>query len=215
MLPRRPAVAYASDRFSPYFESPEAFGLSRPEPIRAYRHVFPFGNEELARLAYYFSFNDSESSTGNMPQGQTPDYVQPTLSALENWRRLAGTVTLRGQDREQDLLILFDTRPVARSFEHRLRGWARTLYCYCDTARRLPQIVERFRTEDGAVDESVISRKLSEWVDANIMICIENAYLSLALIGESSTFRRTEVDAGLTMPNGITCETTRSEFSSR
>ena len=58
------------DRFSPYFESPAAFGLSRPRPIRAYRHVYPFGDEELARLAYYFSCDEPEStSTERHPVG--------------------------------------------------------------------------------------------------------------------------------------------------
>jgi hypothetical protein len=46
--------------------------------------------------------------------------VQPTLAALENWRGLAGTATLRVLDHPECLLILFDTRPVARSFEYRL-----------------------------------------------------------------------------------------------
>jgi hypothetical protein len=106
--------------------------------------------------------------------------VQPTLAALENWRGLAGTVTLRGLDHPEGLLILFDTRPIARSFEYRLRGWARTLYCYCDTARRMPQIVQRVKEEDDSVDEPEIRRKLNEWMNANIMVCIDGAYLSLA-----------------------------------
>jgi hypothetical protein len=91
-----------------------------------------------------------------------------------------------GLDHPENLLILFDTRPIARSFEYRLRGWARTLYCYCDTARRLPQIVQRVREEDDSVDESEIGRKLNEWIDACIMVCIDGAYLSLALVLDRS-----------------------------
>jgi len=163
------------DRFSPYFESPEAFGLSPPRPIRAYCHVFPFADEELASLAYYFAFEGPQSTTGDTQPSGAPGYVQPTLAALENWRGLAGTVTLRGLDHPEGLLILFDTRPVARSFEYRLRGWARTLYCYCDTARRMPQIVQRIKQEDDSVDEPKIRRKLNEWMDANIMVCVDGA----------------------------------------
>ena len=170
------------DRFSPYFESPEASGLSPPRPIRAYRHVFPFGGEGLASLAYYFAVEGPQSTTEDTQPSGAPGYVQPALAALENWRELAGTVTLRGHDHPEGLLILFDTRPVARSFEYRLRGWARTLYCYCDTARRLPQIIQRIKEEDGSVDEPEIRRKLNEWIDACIMVCIDGAYLSLALV---------------------------------
>ena len=95
---------------------------------------------------------------------------------------MAGTVTLRGHDHPEGLLIIFDTRPVARSFEYRLHGWARTLYSYCDTARSIPQIVQRVRAESDSVDEPEIHRKLDEWLDANIMICIDGVYLSLALM---------------------------------
>ena len=169
------------DRFSPYFESPAAFGLSPPRPIRAYRHVFPFGDEDLAGLAYYFASEGTQTTTGNTQASGAPAYVQPTLAALENWRGLAGTVTLRGHDHSEGLLVLFDTRPIASSFEYRLRGWARILYGYCDTARRLPQIVHRVREEDGAVAEPEICRKLNEWIAASLMVCIDGAYLSLAL----------------------------------
>ena len=170
------------DRFSPYFESPEAFGLPRPRPIRAYRHVFPFGDDELASLAYYFAVEGPQSTTGEAQPSGTPAYVQPTLAALENWRELAGTVTLRGLDQPEGLLILFDTRPIARSFEYRLRGWSRTLYCYCDIARPLRQIVQRVKEEDDSVEEPEIRGKLNEWTDASIMVCIDGAYLSLALL---------------------------------
>jgi len=175
------------DRFSPYFESPEAFGLSPPRPIRAYRHVFPFGDEDLASLAYYFACEGPQSTTGDIQPSGGPAYVQPTLAALENWRGLAGTVTLRGHDHPEGLLVVFDTRPIARSFEYRLRGWARILYCYCDTARRLPQIVQRAQEEDDSVDEPEIRRKLNEWIDASLMVCIEGAYLSLALVWDRSS----------------------------
>ncbi len=169
------------DRYSPYFESPESFGLSSPRPIRAYRHVFPFGAEELGRLAYYFAVEGPDSTTEDTQPSGAPAYVQPTLAALENWRGLAGTVTLRGRDHPEGLLILLDTRPVARSFEYRLRGWRRTLYLYCDTARRFPQVVQRVQAEDGSVDEPEIRRMLNEWIDASLMVSIDGAYLSLAL----------------------------------
>ena len=121
------------DRFSPYFESPDRFGLHPPQPIEAYRHVFPFEDEELARLAYYFTA-EGLPTTGRQAGPLTIRRLQRTLAALENWRELAGTVTLQGHDQPDGLLVLFDTRPIAASFEHRLRGWARALYLHCDIA---------------------------------------------------------------------------------
>jgi hypothetical protein len=122
---------------------------------------------------------DAQASALGLLYGQP----QPPTRLSPSW----DTTNHGGVQREvSNLLILFDTRPIARSFEYRLRGWARTLYCYCDTARRLPQIVQRVREEDDSVDEPEIGRKLNEWIDACIMVCIDGAYLSLALVLDRS-----------------------------
>ena len=42
------------DRFSPLFEDPDAHGVGEVEPVEAYRHLYPFPAESVARLAYYF-----------------------------------------------------------------------------------------------------------------------------------------------------------------
>ncbi len=50
------------------------------------------------------------------------------------------------------------------------------------TDRRLPQIVERVKGEDDSIDEPEIRRKLNELMYVNVMIYIDGAYLSLALV---------------------------------
>jgi ribosomal peptide maturation radical SAM protein 1 len=164
------------DRFSPYFEVPETFGLPGPRPVAAYRHIFPFDDGHIARLAYYFIVDD------HPPPAEGPRYLQSTLNALENWRALAGSVTLRGHDQPDGVLVLLDTRPIARSFEYRLRGWARSLYLHCDTARPLRQIVRHLKNAHVPVEELEITEQLRQWLDAGIMVCVDDAYLSLALI---------------------------------
>ncbi len=68
------------------------------------------------------------------------------------------------------------------AFEHRLRGWARTLYLYCDSARRMPQLIQQVHDEDPGVEETEIHRKLCEWIEAGVLVKIDDAYLSLALM---------------------------------
>lgn len=164
------------DRFSPYFEHPEAFGLPRPRPIGAYRHVYPFTEDQLANLAYYFKVDDAPAPA------DVPGHVQPTLTALEAWRAGAGNATLRGHDQPDGVLVILDTRPVAHAFEYRLRGWARELYLYCDTARPLQQIVRYSRHSGLSVEQPEICDKLEEWLKARIMVCIDKAYLSIAMV---------------------------------
>lgn len=161
------------DRFSPYFREPGAFGLGRLRPAAAYRHVYPFDEGSLARLAYYFECD-------GRPAG-VPDHVRPVLDAVERWRELAGTVTLRQHDLDGRSLLLHDTRPVARAFEHRLTGLDRVLYRFCDRARPLESVVRRAREVDPEVGGDDVARRLERWVGDAIMVRLDGVYLSLAL----------------------------------
>lgn len=55
--PTGPAGLVRLDRFSPYFQEPEANGIVRVRPAAAYHYVDPFPEERLAHLAYYFDFD--------------------------------------------------------------------------------------------------------------------------------------------------------------
>jgi radical SAM superfamily enzyme YgiQ (UPF0313 family) len=164
------------DRFSPYFGDPERWGMANPRPNRAFRHVYPFPEESLARMAYYFEYDYAD--------GRNPlDYVAPVLEAFRTWRDLQGTVTLRYWDRPDGVLILNDTRPCAAAFQRRLTGLARQVYLYCDTGRTLEKIVEMAAQSDepGPTGAAAVRRMLDEWVAARIMALLDNRYLSLAL----------------------------------
>ena len=86
-----PAVATGRvrlDRFSPYFQDPPAaHGMANPRPIPAFRYVYPFPDEVLARLAYYYEYDYAD--------GRTLDYVAPPWPRSSVARELAGQVTLR------------------------------------------------------------------------------------------------------------------------
>ena len=164
------------DRFSPYFGNPERWGMSTPRPNRAFRHVYPFPEDSLARMAYYFEYDYAD--------GRNPmDYVAPVLEAFQTWRDLQGTVTLRYWDRPDGVLILNDTRPCAAAFQRRLTGWARQVYLDCDTGRTLEKIVEMAEEvpDTFAPDAATIKQMLDEWIAARIMVLLDNRYLSLAL----------------------------------
>jgi len=45
-----------ADRFSPYFQRPDSFGI-RIEPAPAYRFIYPFDESSVQRLAYHFNMN--------------------------------------------------------------------------------------------------------------------------------------------------------------
>jgi ribosomal peptide maturation radical SAM protein 1 len=56
------------DRFSPYFQHPEAYGMVHIRSNAAYHYVYPFSEESLASLAYFFDFDYAD---GRQPETYT------------------------------------------------------------------------------------------------------------------------------------------------
>ena len=168
------------DRFAPFFNDPQAWGMQNPRPCRAFQCVYPFEDDALSRLAYYFEYDYAD--------GRDPlQYVGPALAEIEAWQQMAGTVTLRQFDRDDGLTLLTDTRPCAAAFQHRLTGWHRALYQFCDAGKSLKTVLAR--TSEWSMGESVeqseVRQLLDQWLTDRLTVLIDDRYLSLALRGET------------------------------
>ncbi len=164
------------DRFSPYFEDPQAYGMKDPRPSRAFGYVYPFSEDTLRRMAYYYEYDYADGR-------KVLDYVGPMLQAAKTWQQLNRTVTLRAFDRGDGVLILTDTRGDAAVFQQRLTGIQRAVYLFCDSGHTLRKIVEHVAgiTEESPPDETTLRRMLDRWIDSRLMVHLDNRYLSLAL----------------------------------
>ena len=161
------------DRFSPYFEDPEAHGLVNPRPHWSLRFVYPFPEEVLRRLAYSYEFDFED--------GRNPEiYAREALQAARQWQELKGQTTFRAFDREDGVLILTDTRPCAREFQARLKGWMRDLYLFCDQGRTFRSIAEFVGSRLGGPDSATLRQTLSQWLQNRWMAFVDDHYLSLA-----------------------------------
>jgi len=164
------------DRFSPYFEDPAAHGMANPRPNRAFGYVYPFGDDVLRRMAYYYEYDYAD--------GRNPlDYAAPMLQAVQTWQDLNRSVTLSAYDRPDGVLILHDTRPGAETFERRLTGVERLVYLDCDAGRSLGNIARRLKDQPAGqrMEEAPLGRLLDGWVHQRIMARLDGRYLSLAL----------------------------------
>ena len=176
LAPPQTAGRVRADRFSPYFDAPERYGIAHLRPHRAFQHVYPFSPDVLGRLAYYFDYDYAD---GREPR----QYVGPLLDAVAEWQRLAGTVALRSWDRPDGVLLITDTRPGAEVFQRRLTRVERAIYRFCDSGRTLPEIAGHVAATFGAgeADESAIGALLAAWVAGRLMVHLDGHYLSLAL----------------------------------
>jgi ribosomal peptide maturation radical SAM protein 1 len=153
------------DRFSPDFDHAAERGLTCVEPVPAYRYVFPLPKENVARLAYYFTYSYAEPRD---PEA----YTRPLREGLAAWRRAYASSTLFAVD-EGERLLIWDLRPIARKRLTVLTGVSREVYLACDAIRGIRQLPV------GADDA------LPPLVEQGLMIQEGVRYLSLAIqVGE-------------------------------
>ncbi|HKR23008.1 MAG TPA: RiPP maturation radical SAM C-methyltransferase, partial [Pyrinomonadaceae bacterium] len=162
------------DRYSPYFNDPENFGLVNVGPARVYSYVYPFAKTDLADLAYYYEFSFGD----NLEPAQ---YIGPVLQHLKDWSTVASREgQLRAVYSDGDLTIE-DSREDTGARRLKLSNWQSRLYEFCDQARSLTMI-ESWRSQhhpEIASDE--LDSFLERLVTSRLMVRDRDQYLSVAV----------------------------------
>ena len=133
------AVPIEYVRFSPYHRDAEQYGFELvPEP--AYHQVYPFDDDQLRDLVYYFANRGEQPSAGI---GQ-----QLLVAWLGVWRdqHRSSKAPLLTMRRDDDAIEIVDTRSCATASQHHLTGLAARVYLDCDEATDRRSLVDR----DGA-----------------------------------------------------------------
>ena len=164
------------DRFSPYFETPDAFGFTHVRPIRPFETLYPFPPESLQRIAYYFDFDYRK-------EVDPRDCAAEVVASVHNWCRSAEPGTLQGINGPDGTLVLRDTRSDALRPEVVLRQRERAAYVFCDEIRSLDSIARHLASSfpDSPVPAGALRRFLDALVAGRLMVTDGRAYLSLAV----------------------------------
>jgi ribosomal peptide maturation radical SAM protein 1 len=169
------------DRFSPYFHDPQSYGIINVIPVEAYHYIYPFAQDVVARLAYYFDFDYDD---GRIPESYTGMLNQ----AIEKWHDHENDGSLQYM-RSNGRITLYDTRASARKMEIVLEGLTRAIYEFCDEGQTFPTIL-RFAAQaaesgdsfgTGSINQEQIQAILDELVEARVMLHADDRYLSLAI----------------------------------
>jgi ribosomal peptide maturation radical SAM protein 1 len=114
------------DRFSPYHERPEAWGLEVLGPLPHDRLIYPTDEETLADLAYTFEYRHAD--------GRDPEaYVIPLRRAIERWQANgpAGYRALRYR-RGPGFLVIRDRRPGLEAADYTFDDHEARIYLACE-----------------------------------------------------------------------------------
>jgi ribosomal peptide maturation radical SAM protein 1 len=163
------AIAKArADRGSPMYTDPESQSISRLVPSPCYDYLFPKDRFNLSRVSYYF-----EHEMSNTVEDAQYNEI---FAAVDDWQ-------LRWRQRPRPYLryrkawatiIISDGRNCSPRTTTYTDDYA-TLYEYCADAHSRKEISARFD------DAPWVDGALEEFVDKNLMVHLDNKYLSLAL----------------------------------
>ncbi len=103
--------ALSIDRFSPYFEQGELYGLSKIRPMGAYLEVFP-DYSDINKIAYHFEADYQSESRDNL------DVIKEIENVVVKWRELWKEKikpTLSVSPISDSTYLLFDSRSCANN----------------------------------------------------------------------------------------------------
>ena len=172
------------DRFSPYFETPEAFGLRVTTPLPFYRHVYDLDPATLFDLAYHFR---AEHVDGRDPRS----YVAPLVEAIDRWQAqgVSGYRSLRYR-RGPGFIIVDDRRPGLRAQRYEFDAVEAELYLACDAGETVSSLLAQ--RPDADLTEGDVRDFLDDLVASGLVYREGDRYLSLAIPDDPVELRRLE-----------------------
>ena len=166
------------DRFSPYFQRPEQFGIKDVRPIPVYRFLYPIEGLRHERISYYFHF-------GYEPAARASPAAHAAVRLAEALRDRAEEGSLRALPHRDGGLHLADTRSQAKTAALKLSVFERCIVMRIDEVSSVSQVVEAlaqaFPTKRFAEED--VRAFLDELVDLDMALTDGNDnYLGLALM---------------------------------
>jgi ribosomal peptide maturation radical SAM protein 1 len=158
------------DRFSPYHEAPEGFGMTAVRPLGPYRHLYDVEPAELMKIAYYFEFAYAD--------GRDLGYVAPALDRVNAWVEAGRRGVLAVQPHPDGSAVVMDTRSGSPR-GHSLEPWQAELFAAMDSVTTQSALVglavSLGETEEAALDF------LHACLELRIAAQVGNRWLGLAV----------------------------------
>lgn len=162
------------DRFSPYFNDYEKYGMTNVRPFAVYRYLYPLPECSLRNLVYFFEYDYEYTQA---PQ----QYIQQVKDKVESWKTSTGC-SLNKTYSDSPEMILTDTRPNRVHHTVGINGVQREVYDYCDQKRSFTTIIDFVKNKYPVPDEfeKWLKDFLELMISWRLMIRENDNYLSLA-----------------------------------
>ena len=163
------------DRFSPNFTDWRARGFTNVAPMPAYGHVFPFGPDDLAEIAYYFRYAHPQLERAQQAGAEMDRFVAEWLQ-----RRQHGETGVLAVERHGDGLVLHDTRFTHEASSIRFDRSASAVLMACDwPASRATALGRAARSRQTEAD---VDRALSALLARGAVVQAGNLLVTVACL---------------------------------
>jgi ribosomal peptide maturation radical SAM protein 1 len=157
------------ERFSPYFDRPDQYGIKDLQPMWWYKYLYPVDETKLNDIAYYFSHTCDRTAS--------PEAIDRVRSRLDElWKRdspetkTSSLTYLRGPG----FVRVSDRRLGRPRQETVLRGLSAEVFLHCDAISSVRQIAESLEQDPDAV-----AKVCDRLVDLRIVLRDGEKYLAL------------------------------------
>ncbi|WP_257459659.1 RiPP maturation radical SAM C-methyltransferase [Archangium lipolyticum] len=181
------------DRFSPNHARWREHGFTRIAPMPAYRHIFPFPQETLEALAYYFDYEHPQF-------GQVLERGAALNAFCREWkerhqRRESGELAVRPH--WQGGFVLIDSRFTVSPRSERLSAEALALLLACDAPASREQALRAVAGDSRSVDPTPVLERL---IEQGVIASIGSLLVTLAILPEQ--LRAEELESTQKSPHG-------------
>jgi ribosomal peptide maturation radical SAM protein 1 len=175
-----PPMAYGwvgLHRFSPIADTPEKFNIRHIRPLKAYQYLYPFPEEILDNLAYFFEFDFDGKE-------KMERWFYPIKEEVERWQQLAPYCRLEVVPGGTDTMVVRDTRPQRVFSEYHFGNPEKAVIEFCDESRKFSEILAYLGTITNgmATQESWLRNFLDYLVQHHLMLRVDDRYLNLILL---------------------------------
>lgn len=180
------------DRFSPYHGDPDAFAMASVRPLAPFAYLYPFGQEALMEISYYFDFEYVEPRAAE-------EYAREVIALAAAWKSEPQRGNLELSVRPSGELQVLDTRGDLARRPRRaiLKGWKAEVYVACDRAASLVKLRELPALAEHDVEEDELVDFLSRCVHHRLMVSSGSSWLGLAVWQEQARERWATADLSL------------------
>ncbi len=164
------------DRFSPYHQDPDGFGMTKVRPMTPFTILYPFDVETVMEIAYYFEFDYADDRVADT-------FAHDAVELVRTWMNEQARGMLSMQARRDGSLFIEDTRQTISETPRTalLRGWKASVYLECDRAQTLRALAELPKVERARVSEDELETFLERCVDNRLMVRSDRSWLAVAV----------------------------------